>query len=347
MALWDAFRLASRVTALQSDASPVYSSISSPWTTTALSKIAYSDIFGGDVSIVSRAEAMKVPAIAKGRSLIVGTLARQPLAKFRGAEQITPDPWMYRTNSQVAPQVRMAWTLDDCIFYGNSLWALQRGTRDNILDAVRVPREYWHIDPDSLGILINGKPVSSEEVLYIEGPQDGLLDIASDDIKAARAMSRAWASRVDAPVPLIELHITDVNAQLTDDEQQQLVDDWEAARRLGGTALTPAEIKTEVHGDTPIDLFVNGRNASRLDFANFLGLPAALLEGSTATASLTYSTKEGSRNELVDLSLAFWATPIEARLSMDDVTPAGTRVAFDLTYLSTPTQPASGPVSED
>ena len=347
MALWDAFRLASRVTALQSDASPVYSSISSPWTTTALSKIAYSDIFGGDVTLVSRAEAMKVPAIAKGRALIVGTLARQPLAKFRGATQLAPDPWMYRTNSQVAPQVRMAWTLDDLIFHGNSLWAVQRGTRDNILDAVRVPREYWQVDPDSLGILVNGKTVTAEEVLYFEGPQDGLLDIASDDIKAARAMSRAWASRVDAPVPLIELHITDVNAQLTDDEQQQLVDDWEAARRLGGTALTPAEIKTEVHGDTPIDLFVNGRNASRLDFANFLALPAQLLEGSTATASLTYSTQEGSRNELVDLSLAFWATPIEARLSMDDVTPAGTRIAFDLTYLSTPTQPASGPVSED
>ncbi len=347
MALWDAFRLASRVTALQSDASPVYSSISSPWTTTALSKIAYSDIFGGDVTLVSRAEAMKVPAIAKGRALIVGTLARQPLAKFRGATQLAPDAWMYRTNSQVAPQVRMAWTLDDLIFYGNSLWAVQRGTRDNILDAVRVPREYWQVDPDSLGILVNGKTVTAEEVLYFEGPQDGLLDIASDDIKAARAMSRAWASRVDAPVPLIELHITDVNAQLTDDEQDALVDSWEEARRLGGTALTPAEIETKVHGNTPTDLFVNGRNASRLDFANYLGVPAALLEGSTSTASLTYSTKEGSRNELVDLSLAFWATPIEARLSMDDVTPAGTRIAFDLTYLSTPTQPASGPVSED
>jgi len=347
MGLWDAFRFASRVTALQSDASPVYSSVRSPWTSTALSKIAYSDIFGGDVSIVSRAEAMKVPAIAKGRSLIVGTLARQPLAKFRGADRIDADPWMYRTNSQVAPQVRMAWTLDDLIFYGTSLWAVQRGTKDNILDAVRVPHEYWQVNPDSLGILVNGQPVSAEEVIYVEGPQDGLLDIASDDIKAARAMSRAWASRVDSPVPLIELHITDVNAQLTDVEQDALVDSWEEARRLGGTALTPAEIQTIVHGETPTDLFVNGRNASRLDFANFLGLPAALLEGSTATASLTYSTKEGSRNELVDLSLAFWANPLEARLSMDDVTPKGTRVAFDLEYLSTPTQPAQGPASLD
>lgn len=347
MGLWDAFKFTSRVTALQADASPVYSSIRSPWTSTALSKIAYSDIFGGETTIVSRAEAMKVPAIAKGRALIVGTLSRQPLAKFRGGEKIASDAWMYRTNAQVSPQVRMAWTIDDLIFYGNSLWAVQRGSRNQLLDAIRVPREYWHVDPDSLGILVRGELVSAEEVLYFEGPQDGLLDIASEDIRAARAMSRAWASRVDAPVPLIELHITDVNAQLEDDEQDALVDSWEAARRLGGTALTPAEIETKVHGTTPTDLFVNGRNASRLDFANFLALPAQLLEGSTATASLTYSTQEGARNELVDLSLAFWATPIEARLSMDDVTPAGTRTAFDLEYLSTPTQPAQGPAHED
>lgn len=347
MGLWDAFKLASRVTALQADASPVYSSISSPWAATALSKIAYSDIFGGETTIVSRAEAMKVPAIAKGRALIVGTLARQPLAKFRGAQRIESDAWMYRTNSQVSPQVRMAWTLDDLIFYGNSLWAVQRGARNQLLDAIRVPREYWHVDPDSLGILVHGDRVDAEEVIYFEGPQDGLLDIASQEILASRAMSRAWASRVDAPVPLIELHLTDINAQLTDDEQDALIDGWEEARRRGGTALTPAEIETKVHGTTPTDLFVNGRNASRLDFANYLGLPAQLLEGSTATASLTYSTQEGARNELVDLSLAFWATPIEARLSMDDVTPAGSRIAFDLEYLSTPTQPAQGPAHED
>ena len=50
---------------------------------------------------------------------------------------------------------------------------------------------------------------------------------------------------------------------------------------------------------------------------------------------------------VVDLSLAFWATPLEARLSMDDVTPAGSRIAFDLEYLSTPTQPAQGAAHED
>ncbi|WP_448072337.1 phage portal protein [Georgenia yuyongxinii] len=345
MAVWDAFRFASRLTALTADPHPT--AIRSPWSAGSLSKVAYSDIFGGDFKAVTRAEAMKVPAIVKGRALITGTLSRQPLAKFRHDTKITADPWMYRTNSQVSPQQRMLWTLDDLIFYGAALWAVQRGAGGRILDAVRVPKEWWSVDPDSLGILVNAQPVDADEVIYFEGPQDGLLDIASDDIRAARAMSKAWANRVDSPVPLIELHSTDTNSGLEDDEVDELIETWETSRRRGGTAYTPAEIETKVHGQTPTDLFVEGRNASRIDFANYLNLPGELLDGSTATASLTYSTQEGSRNELVDYSLSFWATPVAARLSMDDVTPAGTRLDFDLEYLSTPTQPAQGPARED
>ena len=134
----------------------------------------------------------------------------------------------------------------------------------------------------------------------------------------------------------------------TADEARDLVHTWEKARREGGgTAYTPASIETKVHGTAETDLFVNGRNALRLDVANFCNIPAALLEGSMATASLTYSTKQGSRNDLVDLSLGYWADPIEARLSQDDVVPSGRNVAFDLSALATPVQPTRSPNQED
>ena len=345
MGILSLFEFASRVAAMP-PAQPA--GIASPWSTVEATKFAWSDIFGTDVDLpVTRAEAMKVPAIAKGRALIVGTLSRQPLAKFRGSEKVAADPWMYRSSRGQSPQMRTMWTLDDLIFHGSSLWWTERGSRGQIVDAVRMPHESWYVDPDSAGIVLNGNRATADEVIYFEGPQDGLLTIAADDIRAARSMSAAWKARVDSPIPLIELHITDQNAQLSYEEQDALIESWETSRKRGGTALTPAEIETKVHGTTPTDLFVNGRNASRLDFANFLALPGLMLDGSTATASLTYSTKEGSRNELVDLSLAYWATPFEARLSQDDVTPAGSRIAFDLEYLSTPNQPAQGPAHED
>lgn len=321
--------------------------VASPWSGAGnLSRVVYTDIFGTSTLRATRAEAMKVPAIVKGRALICGTLSRQPLAKFRGEEKVRSDSWMYRTNTAQSPRTRMLWTLDDIIFHGTSLWAVERGASDQILDAVRVPLEWWEID-DDLRVTVNGTFVSAEEVVLIEGPQDGLLDIAADDIAAARAMGKAWSDRVEHPAPPAVLTTTDPNADLEEGEAKELVKTWDEARASGGTAYLPAGLKAEWPQITTADLYVQGRNASRLDFANYLALPASLLEGSTATASLTYSTKEGSRNEFVDYSLSYWATPIEARLSQDDVVAAGSRTAFDLEYLNIIPQPLQGPAHED
>jgi len=345
MGFFDAFKFASRVAAAPNLAAST--GVVSPWTAGTLSKIAWSDVLGAEADVVTRADAMRVPAVAKARALIVGTLSRQPLATFRGAEKIAAPAWVYRTSTDVAPQTRMAWTLDDLIFGGASLWAVERGASGQITDAVRVPPEWWSVGAD-LRVVVNGQPVEADEVILFQGPQEGLTEIAASTIRAALAMEQAWSSRVTSPVPLVELHSTDAAMPLTVDEVDDLLTAWESARSAGNaTAFTPANVEARIHGDAPTELFVEGRNAIRLDVANFLNIPAALLDGSTATASLTYSTQEGRRNELVDYSLAYWATPIEARLSQDDVTPRGTRIAFDLEYLSTPNQPAQGPARED
>lgn len=347
MALLDAFRIASRLTQAQEPRIQVQQGVRSPWTTGSLAPWVIADIYGTDVRPVSRAEAMKVPAIAKGRALICGTLARHPLVKLTRDERLESEPWMYRTSDGISPAQRMLWTLDDLIFSGVSLWAVERGTRGQVTDAQRLPPDWWEITPD-LEIRVNGQGVRRDSVILFEGPQDGLLEIAGDDIRAARAMMRAWSSRVTSPVPLVELHNTDTNAELTGEEIDDLIESWEAARKSGGaTGYTPAQIETKVHGQSQVELFVEGRNASRLDFANFLNVPASLLEGSMSTASLTYSTQEGRRNELLDYSLNYWRTPVEARLSQDDATPRGSRVAFDLSDLLSPAQSASGPILED
>ena len=314
-----------------------------------LARVILADIYGANLPVV-RDTAMRVPGIVKGRALIAGTLSRYPLRAYKGADEVASQPsWLSRTDTAQPPQWRMLWTLDDLIFHGRSLWAVQRGGADKrgpILDAVRVPFDEWEIDSD-LRIVVQGRPVAAHEVIYFDGPQDALLDIAAEDIQASAAMKRAWTSRVKSPVPLVELHQTE-DVQLTPAERKQTVDDWEAARRSNGTALTPFGIDVRVHGQAQTDLYVQGRNAERIDWANYLNLPVALLDGSPATASLTYSVKGDSRSELVDISLSYWTAPIAARLSMDDVTPRGTRIDFDIAWLATPTQPSTAnPAADD
>lgn len=319
----------------------------SPFASTDLTRIVLSDLFNLPTPHIGRAEAMSIPSIVKGRSIICGTLSRYPLAKFRKDQRVNPDAWMTRNAGDVSPQVRMLWTLDDLIFSGASLWALERDSSGAVTNAARVPPEWWTVN-ENLEIHVDGKPVSSEEVCYFEGPQEGLTTIARNTILGALDMETAWQKRVSSPVPLIELHSTDPNGDLDQDEASELVKSWEKARRNGGTAYTPSSIEMKpTSGASDESLFIEGRNALRLDVANFLNLPAELLDGSTATASLTYSTQEGTRNELIDLSLNYWATPIEQRLSMDDMTPKGSSIQFDLSHLTTPTQSGKGPNLED
>src|SRR5690606_19684720 len=92
-------------------------------------------------------------------------------------------------------------------------------------------------------------------------------------------------------------------------------------------------------------MFIEGRNAVRLDFANLTNIPASLLDGSTATASLTYTTAEGQKSSFHEQSLRYWSAPIEHRLSMDDVVPRGQRVRFDISY--TTQVPPTGEPGED
>lgn len=348
MGLRDVFSLTARVAAGLPTPSIQRFPVVSPFASAgSLAPIVASDVLGmGAVPVATRVEAMRVPAIVKGRALIAGTLSRYPLVKFRGADRIPSDAWMYRTSTAQAPEMRLLWTLDDLIFHGCSLWALQRGAKGQVLDAVRVLPDEWAVDEDNR-ITVRGERVLEDEVCLFEGPQDGLLTIAAEDIYASRAMARAWTQRVKSPVPLLELHLTDDALQLDDVEVVEMRDQWERARSVSGTAVTPASVDVKEHGTAPTDLFVQGRNAARLDWANYLNLPGALLDGSTATASLTYSTKEGSRAELVDYSLSYWATAITARLSQDDMVPAGQRVDLDLSWLSTPMPVGVGPTKED
>lgn len=295
-----------------------------------LEHIVARDILGLDSAPLTRARAMQVPAVVKARALILGTLARQPLIKTTRGEQAEPEPWMYRSRFGGVHR-RMAWTLDDHIFYGLSLWWLERGSRGEVLDAARVPFDSWEIQDGS--VYLSGNRVPWSSVALIEGPQEGLLQLAGLSINGALAQEVAWTQRVTSPVPMVELHLTDQNYPMTKEEKQELAAEWEKQRQRGGTAVTPAEIEMKVHGTTSTDLFIQGRNSSRLDIANFLNVPASLLEGTTSTASLTYSTQEGRRNELVDLSLSYWATPIEERLSQDDIVPRSSAIQFDLEYM--------------
>ncbi|MEV7972860.1 hypothetical protein [Cellulomonas sp. NPDC089187] len=323
-----------------------------------LESVALADVFGEGRAPMTRTEAMSVPAVAKARHLVTG-LGRQPLCAYEGATRLPSPQWMVRTDSETPPQTRMSWTLDDLFFGGWSLWWRENAPDGSLADAVRVPPELWDFDVDGR-VHVEGAPAPADRVVLFSGPYEGLLEAGVRTIRAARNLEEAWAKRVQSPIPLVVIKQTVSDDELGEvqidpetgeeiDEGQEVVRAYVDARRdpNGAAAFAPYGYDLEAKGDVRHELFVEGRNAVTLDVGRFANIPGTLLDASMSTASLTYSTTEGKRSDYLDMSAAFWLGPIEARLSMDDVMPAGQRAAFDLSNLTVVPATGTAPATED
>ena len=317
-----------------------------------LSQMVIDDIFGEMLEVVDRAAAMKVPAVSRARALLVGGIAELPLVAYNNQDRVATQPtWLYRSDL-MSPWHRMAFTIEDLLFNDCSLWARRNGADGFPVDAWRIPIEKWEVD-DAGRILVENErgdrePVDASEVIYFPGPGGGLLTDGKDIISGARAIDRAWQARVRTPIPPT-LFVQKEQGDATEAEVTELTTSWAKARRnpeTAGVGFVPFGIEpmfTKPADDS--EMFVEGRNAIRLDIANLTNIPASLLDGSTATASLTYTTTEGQKSSFHEQSIRYWTAPIEARLSMDDVVPRGQRVRFDITY--TTQVPPTGEPGED
>lgn len=338
--------------------------IPSPWQEGSLTPLPWADIFGLAGGILGRDQAMSIPGVARGRGIILSLIADKPLVAYRGSDRLEPQPtWTYRTPGWAGPWRRMASVLDDHIFYGISALETKRGAASGgglkpILEAQHIPFDDWQIDeagrvcrPDEDGNFI---PVDEDEVILIPGPSEGLLATASRALFGAVELEKAWVQRAKNPIPMIDLHET-IQSGIDLDEAQEVVDSWAAARAAenGGIAYTPYSIEAKPMGQYEPSMFIEARNASRLDIAAFFQLPGSLLDASTATASLTYVTQEGQASSLDTLTVPYWARPIEDRLSQDDVVPIGqsVRFAWASAYTEPPgpiiTSPAGHPAIQD
>lgn len=343
---------------LQGTTSP---GIRSPWMTGALAPIMLPDfeaIFGTDFDFSSRERAMTVPGVFKARGIILSLVADLPLRAYRYDQRLAFEEqpgFLYRSPGIIGPRKRMENTIDDLIFYPFSLWQVVRGAEDGgrrpILEAAHVPYNSWEIDPDTGTIMVsdvdgNLVPANDDEVILFVGPSEGLLRHGARSVAGAASLESTWVDRARTPAPLTELHLTD-NTQLDDPEAIATRDAWAAARRArnGAVALTPSNVEVIDHGTADAALFIEGRNSSRLDMAAFFVLPGSALDATTSTASLTYSTQQGTRTEISDVTIPYWIRSIEDRLSQDDIVPRGQTVRFDTSYLATAT-PTQTPLED-
>lgn len=373
------------------------------WTSSTLDAVVWADILGADVAPIQRADAIAVPAIARGRHLICGTIAGCPLQVMRTDQLVDPQPgWAVASDGQwgiraadgtfhtrigqgridlgwqsdvdrlgLEPQStwqRMLDTVDDHLFYGEALWVVTAyegdagdGPTGRPARMLRVPWQFWDRQlieqadgpPEWLFTDAGGQPIQRGDrplgLVYIPGPHEGICNFGQRTIRTAASLERSAADIAARPFRL-ELHQT-TDITLEDDEVNDLV--GQARKALAdnqGILFTNSAVETKDHGLTGAgggDLLIGVRNASAVDAARMVSIPAALIDATTPGASLEYATLEGRNQQWIDYGLSLYFDATKARLSMDDVVPIGQRTTFDLANLTTTLPDPSGPATTD
>jgi hypothetical protein len=290
---------------------------------------------------VSRAVAMRVPAVRRGRALIAGTIGTLPLVCYRTNSDGTVVPIQRKLLQQLDPSTTPAytltWTVDDLLFEGVSWWRVTGRELVNG-EAIGYPTAAERIAPGRLTVdqveqrvYVDGKYVPDADLIRFDGPDEGVLAYGGDTIRLALALSFAAKRVADDDWSGLVLRLAEGANELTRVQIDELLDAWEDARRRRSTAYLNRAVDPE-----KVSISAGDRQLTELqqlvstELARLLNLPASRI-GAPQGSGMTYTNTEADRRDLVDTTLAQYLAPIWQRLSMPDVTPNGQAVAVDLT----------------
>lgn len=327
----------------------------SPWApTNSLASVIVPDLFGTEHRPMTRAEAMRVPAVARARHIVCGTIARIELGDYRGDTRLTGSDeasWIGATDGAVSPLHRMLWTVDDHLFYGWSLWRVTARALPSSgafpLRMERVPMGEWTLEEGTRRVLLleyslergwQWQPAPARDVVLIPGPHEGLLADGATTVRHAADLQRSAHNSARFPSAYLGLRQTSGTPlkRRSDDPTEVTVEtiltDWRGARQNpeGGGVAWLGGVEAQEIGTFDAHLLESGRNAAAVDVARHASIPADLIDATVTESSLHYSTSRDNDRRFIDYGLGFYMSSITARLSQDDVHPRGRHVAFDL-----------------
>ena len=287
---------------------------------------------------VTREQAMSVPAVARARNILCGTVGTLPLNEYNSQDQkITTRKVIDQPDPAVPRSVTITWLAEDLLFYGvGYLQVMDVSPQDGRpykLRRINPNRVSYNLSTDrslieSYNLDTNKLPNDGlGSLIVFQGWDEGVLKRAGRTIQTAIELEAAAYRMASEPVPQMVLNNEGMN--LDGDSVAKLLASFKQARRDRSTAYTEGPIKLQTLGfDSAQMQLVEARSHAASEIARLMGIPAWYLNAESASS--TYSNVSAERRSLLDFGARMIISSIEDRLSMDDVTPRGQYVEFDL-----------------
>ena len=307
-------------------------------------EVNYSAPFGYSWSLdnlpVTRAMAMSVPAVARARNIMCGTVGSLPIERYSepSGKHLSSVPLFYQPDPASPRATTYTWIADSLLFYGLAYVQIieqyaedGRPARFRWIDPLRITPQFNANQTMVIGYQLDGKATPDRgvgSIVQFTGTDEGLLNRAGRTIRTAIELENAAYRAAAEPAPTAYFQSNGLD--LPGEKVTGLLNAWKQARQIRATAYVPSGLTLNTLGfDPKSQQLVEARQFTTAEIARAVSMPAWYLNAETA--SMTYSNTEQERRTLVDFSIMpLLLKPIEDRLSMPDMQPRGVEVRFDL-----------------
>lgn len=293
--------------------------------------------------VISRRTAKSLPVIAKADRLLTTNISRMQLVNKKGTQPAPQQmPWLQQPEKD-RPLAATLIDISRAMFYDPRTWLIVKHK-----DAYGWPArggckflERKDAEFDAKGNLVKAWGTSIADAdwypIQFDAPDGGLLYDGRKILRRAIILDRAASLAEDNPVPSIDLH-NEGTKPLEEQQIKDLLESWRNARAKYGAGYTDKSIKAQTLGIPDSQLLIDAQRQMDLNLARQTGFPAWAVDVALEGASLNYQNRQSRAWELIDLALSAYMTPIQARLSMNDITPMGWTTEFDIDQLTRPDQ---------
>lgn len=297
----------------------------------------------------SRDRAMTLPVISRARDLIVSLVSSLPINEFTVQwdaasqeyieMQLPGESWMTRPDPSVTRQFLIAWTVDDMMFHGYSVWyCTARNYEGRPSSFMRLPASGVSF-PDQPGtvltampreIIYQGQQLDPRNCVVFLSPIQGLLSMGWRAIEIAHRLDDAAMRFATNEITAGYLQQTDNSEPLDGDELAELASAWQQARKVSAVGALNSSVKwVEFQSDPSKLQLVEARQHAMLSLADVANIPPFLV-GAPTNNSMTYTNAQDSQWLLYKYACAPYIQALSERLSMDDILPRGRFCRLDV-----------------